>query len=370
MKNIRIPALVTVLSLFSWSSLAQIELLQIPAKFTSLAEKSVLMALTANQDELIVVGERGHILSNKDGQTWQQQGSPVSVALTSVALADNGVQVAVGHDAAILYKASAEHLWQKVFDGYELTKLRVESLTKQLAQMRTSIEALTDEDEIDEATFQLEELEFTLEDAQAELEAGPNKPLLAVIANDENHFFALGAYGTLLKSTDGKHWQLIDSQLDNPDKFHLNAITHGEEQQLFIVGENGLAFRSNDNGMNWELLDLPYQGSLFGVIYHSQAKALVAFGLQGNIMVSFDHGDSWNLLDNPSTISLLGGVASDAGQIYLVGHGGTILSFDINNYQQININKHPSGAAFSSAVIQNNKLILAGQFGLASWQVK
>ena len=170
----------------------------------------------------------------------------------------------------------------------------------------------------------------------------------------------------------GETWKLVSDKLENPDGYHLNSVISTSSDQLYIVGENGIGFHSNNLGQTWSTMTLPYTGSLFGIIAYSKSNEsqLVAFGLQGNYMVSLDAGKHWQHQQLPTSTSLLGGSFSKQGKAYLVGHGGIIISFSPKNLTSINIQKHPSGAAFSSVLVKKNALIFAGQFGITEWPIK
>lgn len=386
----RITSVMLVTLLGSLLTLAQAknsaDLLALPAQKSALASQSVLMAMTPNNGSVLVVGERGHIINWQSSSSWQQQQSPVSVAITGVTILSDGSKIAVGHDGVILKAKSDSTTWQKVFTGVELTKLKIEQVKQQYQDLQQLIKQTQDEDELEELTYQLEDLAFAIEDNQLELTSGPNKPLLSVTQTSNDILFACGAYGTLLTSTDkGETWQLINNQLDNPDNYHLNAVIATVDNELYIVGENGLGFKSNDLGQTWSVMTLPYSGSLFGIIANTRnldkraangshfidsKTQLVAFGLQGNLMISLDGGAHWQHEKLPNGISLLGGNFSKQGSAYLVGHGGLIVSFSPENLALLNIKKHPSGAAFSSILVKENSLILAGQFGITQWPIK
>ncbi|TWX67949.1 sialidase [Colwellia demingiae] len=360
------------------------DLLELPAKASALANKSVLMAMTPNNDAILVVGERGHIINWQNDDSWQQQQSPVSVAITDVTILSDGSKIAVGHDGVILKVDSNSTTWRKVFTGKEITQFKITQLKQQYQSLEQVILKAQDEDELEELTYQLDDLAFAIEDNQLELKSGPNKPLLSVARTSNDTLFATGAYGILLSSNDtGETWQLVSNQLDNPDSFHLNAVIATSDDQLYIVGENGTGFYSTDIGQTWSVMTLPYSGSLFGILANTinnpvtdkinstkNKTQLVAFGLQGNIMVSLDGGGHWQHKKLPSSTSLLGGNFSKQGNAYLVGHGGVIVSFDPENLATLNIKKHPSGAALSSVVVKENLLILAGQFGISQWPIK
>jgi len=362
---------------------SSLDLLELPAKESSLASKSVLMAMTRNNDAILVVGERGHIINWQSNNDWQQQQSPVSVAITDVIILSDGSKIAVGHDGVILKADSDNTIWRKVFTGVELTKLQIELVKKQYEALQLIIKKTQDEDELEDLTYQLDDLAFAIEDSQLELKSGPNKPLLSIARTSNDTLFACGAYGTLLSSKDkGETWQLVSDQLDNPDDFHLNSVITTSDNQLFIVGENGLGFHSDDLGKTWSSMTLPYSGSLFGIISNNTNAAstgstpmenntqLVAFGLQGNFMASLDGGTHWQHKKLPTSASLLGGVFSKQGNAYLVGHGGLIVNFKPENLEALHIEKHPSGAALASVAVKENALILAGQFGISTWPIK
>ena len=362
------------------------DLLNSPATNSALATKSVLMAMTPNNDDILVVGERGHIINWQNDTDWQQQQSPVSVAITDVTILSDGSKIAVGHDGVILKVDSNSTTWRKVFTGKEITQFKILQLKQQYQSLEQVILNTQDEDELEELTYQLDDISFALEDNQLALKSGSNKPLLSVTSTSNDILFATGAYGILLNSNDkGESWQLVSNQLENPDSYHLNAVIASDDDQLYIVGENGTGFHSTDLGQTWSVMTLPYSGSLFGILaspittvtssadnLHSMQNKmqLVAFGLQGNIMVSLDGGGQWQQTKLLSNTSLLGGSFSKQGKVFLVGHGGVIVSFEPENLTSLEIKKHPSGAALSSILVKDDSLILAGQFGISQWPIK
>jgi photosystem II stability/assembly factor-like uncharacterized protein len=349
-----------------------LDLLELPAKKSALASKSVLMAMTPNNNAILAVGERGHIINWKSQSDWQQQQSPVSVSITHIRVLSNGSKIAVGHDGVILKSAPESNTWRKVFTGAELTKLKIAQVKEQYKALQLVTTNTQDEDELEELTYQLEDLAFAIEDNQLELISGPNKPLLSVTSTANDTLFATGAYGSFLTSNDlGETWSLISQRLDNPDNFHLNSVITNPDDQLYIVGENGMGFHSDNQGETWSSMALPYSGSLFGIIANPTNPAqLVAFGLQGNLMVSLDGGAHWQHKKLPTSASLLGGTFSKQGKAYLVGHGGLIVDLLPEDLSTLAINKHPSGAALSSVLVQENSLVLAGQFGILTWLLK
>lgn len=360
-----LPALIATHSVAA----AAVDLLQTPALHNVRADRSVITDLLPQDNGYLMTGERGLLLHWQGKGDWQQLNSPVSVGLTAATQLADGTLVAVGQDAAILRRNAGSDSWQKVFDGYDLTRLQIKALKKHQQALEQAIAHPDEDADIDELEYQLEETGFNLEDAEAELESGPNKPLLDIAISD-GRLFAVGAYGTLLQSDDGgSSWQLQSHLLDNPSRFHLNAITRSDDGSLVIVGESGLGFTSRDNGNSWTMLDLPYGGSLFGITAQNNTGNLVAFGLQGNLMISRDNGQSWAHRHIDAGASLLGGTVTDSGEVYLVGHGGLVASFPIDAPDALTLRKHPSGAALSAVQVNGSQLILAGQFGATAWDI-
>ncbi|WP_323845983.1 WD40/YVTN/BNR-like repeat-containing protein [Microbulbifer magnicolonia] len=345
---------------------AKVELLDTPALPSASADTALMMALSPHNGGYLVSGERGLLLQWQPSGEWQQLQTPVSVALTGLATLADGRAFAVGHDAAILRRA-ADGRWQKIFDGYDLTRMQIAALESRRDALQQALDNPPADADIGELEFQLEETGINIEDAQAEMQSGPNKPLLAIAGSGSN-LFAVGAYGSFLKSADGgDSWQLQSGKLDNPDRFHLNAVTATGDGSLYIVGESGTGFVSRDGGDSWARMDLPYGGSLFGVAAQPHSRNLVAYGLQGNLLISRDGGETWTHHHIDAGASLLGGTVTDSGEVYLVGHGGLVVSFPIDDPGALAVRKHPSGAALSAVAADGDKLILAGQFGITVW---
>ncbi len=347
---------------------ATIELLNTPSSISHLAPKSIITSLVnISNDHVLAVGERGHILNWQSTNQYQQTISPVSLLLTDIIILSNGSKLAVGHDGAIISAKENSTTWMKLFDGFELTELKITLLKKQIISFKKNIETLTDEDEVEEASYALEDLAFSLEDAEATKKSGPTLPLLSVTQTKNGNIIAVGAYGTLLKSSDlGKTWLLLDNALNNLDKYHLNNIITDENNTTYIVGEHGTVYRSINDGLTWKSINVPYNGSLFGILNQKGTTNLITFGLKGNYFISTDQGEHWQHFVSSNKATLLAGFIKDNGDITLVGHGGSIVKLNINTPEKSTLTKHTSGAALSAVTVMNDQLILAGQFGIFS----
>jgi photosystem II stability/assembly factor-like uncharacterized protein len=121
-----------------------------------------------------------------------------------------------------------------------------------------------------------------------------------------------------------------------------------------------------DLGEQWERLDSPYEGSLFGVVAGEGGGGgyVLIFGLRGNLFRSTDDGDSWAAVPSGTDLSIFGGTRLDDGSLTLVGNSGVVLrSVDggLTFSKFIRPNRQPN-----SAVVENGSgdLVMVGRGGV------
>ena len=261
-----------------------------------LAPRSLLLDIVAipGDGALLAVGERGHVLLSHDGgRNWEQQPTPSRANLTAVTFADVSHGWAVGHDEVILRTTDSGRSWSRVHFAPER-----------------------------------------------------QQPLLAVSFDGFGHGLAVGAFATVYRSDDaGVSWQPArfdpqplpaargahsapkrdamreDEGISQP---HLYAIARGGGGVLYIAGEAGHLFRSDDAGQSWFELPSPYEGSFFGLL-PLDGSALLAFGLRGHLVRSEDAGRSWQPLVSHTEALLAGGTRLPDGTLVIVGLAGTVL---------------------------------------------
>jgi photosystem II stability/assembly factor-like uncharacterized protein len=297
-----------------------------------LASKSLLLDIAPAGDRLVAVGERGHILfSDNAGLGWNQAQVPTRQMLTAVYFSGEDRGWAVGHDGLILATVDGGEHWIAQRDGLaaqqrinqlKLERLRAEKVSLQRAQLVADSRAARESLHID-----LEDLELDIEDMQLmEEEPLHAPPLLDVFFRDQLRGVAVGAFNTLLLTTDGGvSWVHASSSLDNPEEFHLNSVTGDSSGHLWIAGEGGVLFRSRDHGESWESLPSPYPGSWFGISLAPQSGDLLVFGLRGNVFRSQDGGETWQSAAVSTERSIAGGGYFNERYVMLVGAVGTLL---------------------------------------------
>ena len=305
-----------------------------PAEILDVAriQKSLLLDAANARDRAVVVGDRGHILVSESRSEWRQVPVPTRSMLTSVYAVDNKLW-AVGHDQVIVYSSDGGLTW-------------------------------------------------TLQHHDAAAEG----PLLDVLFLDAERGYAIGAYGQFLSTTDsGANWtvQTISDRVgasapaavaadaatdmgeDEGDP-HLNAIVR-TSAGLLIVGEAGSTYRSTDNGANWTRGDLPYEGSMFGLVGLDN-DTVVAFGLRGNAFLTTDLGRNWERLETGTEATLLGGAAVPGARAVLVGASGSVLLLPANSLQLRGYTFSDGGVMSAVLPISESEFLTIGENGLATYQ--
>lgn len=234
-----------------------------------LAAKSLLLDVTAVGNRHVAVGDRGHVLLSADqGATWEQIIVPTRAMLTAVAFADAQNGTAVGHDGVILATTDGGRTWQRRDSGQDLETVWFD-----------------------------------------------------VLFLDAQRGYIAGAYGRFLLTEDGgRTWRPAKPIAEDLHFYHLSA---GPDGRIYLTGESGLALASADHGRTWGRLEVPYDGSLYGITPLPDG-ALLAYGLRGHIFRSTDQGESWEPIENPVTVLLMGSARLADGTVVLGGLGGNL----------------------------------------------
>lgn len=258
-----------------------------------LVEQSLLLDITADK-QVVMVGERGHILLSSDGETYTQATVPTTATLTAVATIDDHIWAA-GHDATIIHSADNGETW---------------------------------------------EVQFESPDKQ--------RPFLDIVFFDKQHGIAVGAYGMFFRTKDGGaswnaelHAALLDPydreyleqvKEEDPDFYeqelnsilpHINRVTQVGDK-LYLAGEAGTLAHSNDFGQSWQRFEVDYTGSFFD-IKPLDDSTLLTVGLRGNIFVMRDN-ETWEYVKTCSTSTLNSIYLKNAQTVYALGNNGMVVS--------------------------------------------
>ncbi len=340
------------------------DLLETPARETTLAAEYLLNGVAVAGERLVAVGERGHIIySDDDGKSWVQAEVPVSVTLTAINFGSPTDGWAVGHSGVVMHSSDAGETWTIQLDGIRAFELAIEAKEERIEVLEAELEEAPEEDRED-LEWALDDVYFTLENMKADLEIGPVNPMLDVWFEDADHGFVIGAYGMIFRTTDGgESWRDWSDQVANPSGYHLNGIADVAGGGLVIVGEAGLILVSTNNGDTWEAQESPYTGSLFGVIGTGDVDEILTYGLRGNIFLSTNLGGSWTTITNEAGATLNGGTVAENGRIVLVGNGGAVLSSTDGGESFRSYFRNDRDGLMTVLPVAENRLLLMGESG-------
>lgn len=158
---------------------------------------------------------------------------------------------------------------------------------------------------------------------------GTTARLLAVDVNSVGIAYAVGGFGTLLKSTDwGNHWEAVTPDwqvLTKGIEPHLYSVQVAADGTATVAGEFELILRSTSTG-GWRVLHTGNK-SLFSLRLLQNGEGY-AVGQEGAILKTNDSGSTWQSLKSP-TNAILNDVFADAnGRAAVVGVYTVLVSDD------------------------------------------
>ncbi len=144
--------------------------------------------------------------------------------------------------------------------------------------------------------------------------SGSTERLMNVAFNRRGLAVAVGAFGTVLKSSDyGNSWTpvMVDfkpflgaDQVDQGIQPHFSAVSVGDDGVITIAGEFSLILRSADAGASWTALHKG-EPAIFALELRADGVGY-AVGQDGLILRSSDGGANWAQMSNASKANLLG----------------------------------------------------------------
>lgn len=327
------------------------------AQHTSLVGTKLFTDAETHSGGSILVGADGAIVRIDPEGTLTQSQVPVDLLLTAVDFVSVNVGWAVGHDGVVLHTEDGGKTWQKQLDGEGIGRIM-------LAWSQTRIASLTaaTAENSDDANLaaQLDDALFKLDDIKANVEFGPSLPLMNVWFRNQSTGIVVGAFGTALITKDGGDTWHPTLGAENPNSFHLNAVIGLPDGTLLIAGENGLLFRSTDDGQTWARDELD-QNAIYNFVAMPNGDIL-ALGFGGSLHFSSDSGQNWTALNSGTKATLFDGTSLSDGGVLLAQRGGLLYSHDLKNFRLW----RSRGRAIWMDVIetQSGKLTLTGQAGV------
>lgn len=237
----------------------------------------MLMGAAVVGERIVAVGDHGLVvLSDDSGVQYRQAASvPVDVLLNSVAFSDKLNGWAVGHRGTIIHTEDGGESW--ALQRYDLSV---------------------------------------------------DQPLFSVYFKSPSRGWAVGLWSLFLETRDGgKTWKKVetlkppgDSRLDR----NLFSVFGDQSGNIYVVGEQGFAARSSDEGDSWSFLNTGYNGSLWTGAVLANGAILVG-GLRGTMLRSDDSGLTWQRIPT-DRFSSITGIAVARENVYAAALDGVSLS--------------------------------------------
>jgi len=163
-------------------------------------------------------------------------------------------------------------------------------------------------------------------------ESGTTQRLLGVAMRADGMSFAVGAFGTLLRSSDsGETWERLaldwDAFLEEKGyEPHLYDVAIRGDGTITVIGEFGLIISSTDQGATWKRRRLG-SASLFGLGFCGEELGY-AVGQDGVVLRTRDGGRKWVRIETGAGNNLLGVWCSGTGEVAVVGVRALLQSSD------------------------------------------
>jgi photosystem II stability/assembly factor-like uncharacterized protein len=168
-------------------------------------------------------------------------------------------------------------------------------------------------------------------------QTGSNRHLFTLQFANRTRGHGAGDFGTMIHTEDaGAHWttqqvppdvKLPESALDtgvDPGDVNLYAISYGDADHVWVVGEFGTIMASTDGGQTWTQQHSPVESTLFGV-FAADAQHGWAVGIDSVILRTSDGGATWALQPPPVAQRSFYDVMVRGDRGWIVGGSGTVL---------------------------------------------
>lgn len=260
-----------------------------------------LFAVAFEGERGIAVGDLGTVMLTRDGgATWTREKAPTDLALLGVALAGDRA-IMVGQQGTILVR-EADDRWLEVDSGTEERLLNVDVNRRGTAfavgafgtVLRSTDAGNTWQNAAPVWT------DFDTEAGGGAITGAAGEPTMnAVQVMEDGTVFLGGEIAYIVRSTDeGGSWELV-YEAQAPEGGILpavNGLRVRPDGVGFAVGQVGLVVKTIDGGATWERLDVPVEGNLHDVTSYADGS-VICVGMRVAAR-SQDDGRTWTVLDN------------------------------------------------------------------------
>lgn len=154
----------------------------------------------------------------------------------------------------------------------------------------------------------------------------------------DEYYITSGEGGKIWRTSDPVNtpWEEKFSNTTN-DLTYVNDSKRTDTSVTYIVGKAGTILRSNDKGMNWDLLNPQVNNDLNGIDFiGSGIDQIIAVGESGLILRSSDGGETWTPVSSGVTKNLNSVYSLSSFITIIAGDEGTILKSSNNGLNWVN----------------------------------
>jgi photosystem II stability/assembly factor-like uncharacterized protein len=276
-------------------------------------DRPLAMAILPKTQTLLVVGRSGLIARSTDrGKQYQIVRPGLGDSLRS--FADNspaGCLVAVGMKATILRSTDEGDHWERIpldiDPTVNLTAMVVEPKTHALLAGGTRGTLLRSVD----CARTWTPIQATHEDINF------------LLASEHSGVFALANRSGIFRSQDaGLTFVPVKMQWGTT----LRQIVSLSSTDLVAVGDEGMIFRSQDKGDQFQIVPSPSKAHLRALVYNLVHRTLLTAGDHGTVLASRDDGETWETMAVPTEEDLhVIAFGLNGSKIWFGGNRGTVL---------------------------------------------
>jgi len=163
---------------------------------------------------------------------------------------------------------------------------------------------------------------FTQGNWEQILPYGPTtNQIVSLSFSDEQTGWAVGEYGTILKTTNGgMDWRIIEI----PWLHFLLDVFFPTKQVGYAVGQEGQIIKTTDGGETWQRQVVAYSNNLHRVRFRDENEGWIV-GEKGLLLHTTDGGIAWQQQTSHTREDLNGITFIEHTGMCVVGNGGTIL---------------------------------------------
>jgi photosystem II stability/assembly factor-like uncharacterized protein len=272
-----------------------------------------------------VVGRFGTILSTRDGgESWREQPSGTTRALSAVSFADDRHGFSVGSGGTILATTDGGATWKTQDSSSREHLLGVYAASPASAFVVGAFGTFLETSD-GGASWRQRPLSWKSLIPRITEESGNLEPNLnAVYFVNSEIGWIVGEFGLVLHTVNGgRTWS---EQIYGGDQPQFFAVRFRDEQVGWAVGQQGTVIRTTDGGRRWVAIDSGTRSNLYGISFDAERGLIVG---EDVVLTSEDAGLSWKKLDLAMQGRWLSGAALENGQATIVGQGGTIQVLDL-----------------------------------------